>query len=243
MAPIGFVADPRARAVGSGRQRPGAIYVDGTGKRFCNESNSYVEVGKAMYANKAVPCWQIFDEGYLRRYVSGANPFAERSLPEGVIESGGVVRGETIADLARQIDVPLKHWSKRFGASTSSRPKASIRTSARPVGVQHLPGRSRVQTQRRAWGRSIDGPVLRRPRCSLPTSARAGVITNEHAQVIGKNDQVIDGPVRDGQHHRDRDGPNLSRAPAAASPTRWCSAMSPRATQRVADSAVCPRPR
>jgi 3-oxosteroid 1-dehydrogenase len=63
--PTVFVADPRARSVGSGRQRPGAIYVDPTGKRFCNESNSYVEVGKAMYANKAVPCWQVFDEGYL----------------------------------------------------------------------------------------------------------------------------------------------------------------------------------
>ena len=65
--------------LGSGRQRPGAIYVDGTGRRFCNESNSYVEVGKAMYANKAVPCWQVFDEGYVGRYVSGANPFKKRT--------------------------------------------------------------------------------------------------------------------------------------------------------------------
>ncbi len=72
-----FIADPGAASLGSGRQRPGAIYVDGTGKRFCNESNSYVEVGKAMYANKAVPCWQVFDEGYVGRYVSGANPFEE----------------------------------------------------------------------------------------------------------------------------------------------------------------------
>ena len=70
--PMVFLADPSARPLGSGRQRPGAIYVDGTGKRFCNESNSYVEVGKAMYANKAVPCWQVFDEGYVDRYVSRA---------------------------------------------------------------------------------------------------------------------------------------------------------------------------
>ena len=41
--------------------RPGSartIYVDAAGRRFVNESNSYMEVGKAMYANKrAVPCW------------------------------------------------------------------------------------------------------------------------------------------------------------------------------------------
>ena len=63
--PSVFIADggPAAKSLGSGRQRPGAIYVDSTGRRFCNESNSYVEVGKAMYANKAVPCWMVFDEG------------------------------------------------------------------------------------------------------------------------------------------------------------------------------------
>ncbi len=63
-----FIADGGAAAkkLGSGRQRPGAIYVDSTGRRFCNESNSYVEVGKAMYANKAVPCWHDLRRG-LRR--------------------------------------------------------------------------------------------------------------------------------------------------------------------------------
>ncbi len=86
--PMVFIADPGAASLGSGRQRPGAIYVDNTGKRFCNESNSYVEVGKAMYANKAVPCWQVFDEGYVRRYVSGANPLKKRSLSESVDRTG-----------------------------------------------------------------------------------------------------------------------------------------------------------
>src|SRR6185437_7469646 len=99
---------PAAKSLGSGRQRPGAIYVDSSGKRFCNESNSYVEVGKAMYANKAVPCWQVFDEGYVRRYVSGANPLQKRRLPKEVIETGAIVRGDTLADLARQIDVPAE---------------------------------------------------------------------------------------------------------------------------------------
>ena len=60
-----------------------------------------------MYANKAVPCWMIFDEGYVRRYVAGANPLKRnRSCPPELIESGAVKRGDTIGDLARQIDVP-----------------------------------------------------------------------------------------------------------------------------------------
>ncbi len=172
--PSVFVADPRARAIGPARQRPGAIYVDGTGKRFCNESNSYVEVGKAMYANKAVPCWQIFDEGYVGRYVSGANPFQKRTIPdEAVIEQGAVKRADTIGELARQIDVPpkaLEETVQRFNefAATGPRPRLRPRT----VGVQHLPGRSGTQAQRRARAYR-SGAVLRDPGCSRPTSALA----------------------------------------------------------------------
>ncbi|OOK77102.1 3-oxosteroid 1-dehydrogenase [Mycobacterium kansasii] len=94
-----------AASLGSGRQRPGAIYVDSSGRRFCNESNSYVEVGKAMYAAKAVPCWMVFDHGYVRRYVTGTKPF-DRRLPPDFVDSGAVQRGDTIADLARRIGVP-----------------------------------------------------------------------------------------------------------------------------------------
>lgn len=116
--PSVFIVDGGAVAgsLGVGRQRPGAIFVDSTGRRFCNESNSYVEVGKAMYANKAVPCWMVFDHGYVRRYVAGANPL-KRRLPAELIERGAVQRGDTIDDLARQMEVPadgLAHTIERF---------------------------------------------------------------------------------------------------------------------------------
>src|SRR5258705_5171173 len=82
--PSVFIADGgnAAKSLGSGRQRPGAIYVDSTGRRVCNETNSYVEVGKAMYANKAGPCRVVFDVGCLSRYVSGANPLKKHRLPD-----------------------------------------------------------------------------------------------------------------------------------------------------------------
>ena len=67
--------------------------------------------------NKAVPCWQVFDEGYVRRYVSGANPLKKRTIPDALIEQGAVKRADTIAELARQIEVPaeaLEYTVKRF---------------------------------------------------------------------------------------------------------------------------------
>jgi 3-oxosteroid 1-dehydrogenase len=191
--PSVFVADPRARAVGSGRQRPGAIYVDRTGKRFCNESNSYVEVGKAMYANKAVPCWQIFDEGYLRRYVSSANPFAKRGLPEEVIETGAVLRGETIADLARQIDVPaeaLEQTVKRFNefAAKGLDPDFGRGQSAYNICLGD-PG----YKPNAALGPLDRAPFYAARVFPADVGTCGGVITNEHAQVLDEQDRVIEG--------------------------------------------------
>ena len=191
--PTVFVADPRARSIGSGRQRPGAIYVDGTGRRFCNESNSYVEVGKAMYANKAVPCWQVFDEGYLGRYVSGANPFQKRTLPEELIEQGSVKRAATIGELARQIDVPaeaLEQTVQRFNefAAKGLDPDFGRGQSAYNICLGD-PG----YKPNAALGPIDRAPFYATQVFPADVGTCGGVITNEHAQVLDENDQVIEG--------------------------------------------------
>lgn len=191
--PMVFITDPGAASLGVGRQRPGAIYVDSTGRRFCNESNSYVEVGKAMYANKAVPCWQIFDEGYVRRYVSGANPLKRRRLPEALIEQGAIKRADTIGGLAAQIDVPadeLEQTVRRFNEFAAK-------------GLDPDFGRGQS-----AYNDCLGDPGYRPnaavgPLDSAPCYATrvfpadvgtcGGVITNEHAQVLDENDCVIEG--------------------------------------------------
>jgi 3-oxosteroid 1-dehydrogenase len=193
--PSVFIADggPAAKSLGSGRQRPGAIYIDSTGRRFCNESNSYVEVGKAMYANKAVPCWMIFDEGYVSRYVSGANPLKKRRLPEALIERGAVLRGDTIGDLARQIDVPpgeLAHTIQRFNDF-----------AAKGLDPDFGRGQSAYNDCLGDPGyrpNAAIGPLDRAPYYAtrvLPADVGTcgGVITNEHAQVLDEQDQVIEG--------------------------------------------------
>jgi 3-oxosteroid 1-dehydrogenase len=191
--PMVFIADPRAVSVGSGRQRPGAIYVDGTGRRFCNESNSYVEVGKAMYANKAVPCWQIFDDGYVGRYVSGANPFKKRRLPEALIDEGVIKRGDTIADLAREIDVPadeLERTLRRFNGF-----------AARGLDPDFGRGQSAYNDCLGDPGHEPNaalGPLDRAPFYATrvfpgDVGTCGGLITNENAQVLDEHDRVIAG--------------------------------------------------
>jgi 3-oxosteroid 1-dehydrogenase len=193
--PSVFIADggDAARALGSGRQRPGAIYVDGTGRRFCNESNSYVEVGKAMYANKAVPCWMVFDEGYIHRYVSGANPFKKRSLPEELIERGAVLRGNTIADLARQMEVPagaLAQTVQRFNgfAAKGLDPDFGRGQSA----YNDCLGDPGYRTNA-ALGPLDRAPYYATKVVPADVGTCGGLIANEYAQVLDENDHVIEG--------------------------------------------------
>jgi 3-oxosteroid 1-dehydrogenase len=84
------------------RQRPRTIYVDAAGRRFCNESNSYMEVGKAMYernkTSRAVPCWLIFDDRYRKRYAHvRSHP---GYFPKEMLESGKLKKAATLAELA-----------------------------------------------------------------------------------------------------------------------------------------------
>lgn len=194
--PSVFIANGGAVAasLGSGRQRPGAIYVDPSGRRFCNESNSYVEVGKAMYANKAVPCWMIFDEGYVRRYVTSANPLKRNQpLPPELIESGAVKRAATIAELAGEIGLPadeLARTIQRFN-----------RFAAKGLDPDFGRGQSAYNDCLGDPGyrpNAAIGPLDTAPYYAtrvLPSDVGTcgGVITNEHAQVLDQRDRVIEG--------------------------------------------------
>lgn len=98
-------------ALSQARQWAHTILVNQRGMRFCNESNSYVEVGRAMYANDAAPAWLVFDDQYRRNVVwSSGLPVIKEwrtalpgKMPEKWISEGWMRRASTIEDLARQI--------------------------------------------------------------------------------------------------------------------------------------------
>jgi len=68
--------EPSARALFAERAFPGAIVVDGLGKRFFNEAAPYLEFGDAMYRNhqktgKSIPAWVVFDAHFRHEYAMG----------------------------------------------------------------------------------------------------------------------------------------------------------------------------
>ncbi|MTD15188.1 FAD-binding protein [Nakamurella sp. YIM 132087] len=90
------------------RNRPNTIMVDAAGRRFVNESNSYVEVGKAMFARNrtstAVPAWLVFDEHYRRRYAHRRSLLVGR-LPKEWLSSGLLVQASSLEELASKCGI------------------------------------------------------------------------------------------------------------------------------------------
>jgi 3-oxosteroid 1-dehydrogenase len=94
----------------SERNSPGSIIVNMSAKRFMNESMPYVEACHHMYGGQYgqgegpgenVPAWLIFDQQYRDRYIfAGLQP--GQRIPKKWLESGVVVKAETLAELAEQ---------------------------------------------------------------------------------------------------------------------------------------------
>jgi 3-oxosteroid 1-dehydrogenase len=177
------------------RQRPRTIYVDAGGRRFVNESNSYMEVGKAMYerdkTSRAVPCWLIFDDRYRKRYAHVRS--SPGRFPRQVLESGRLKQAWTLADLARMcgIDgVGLTETVERFNRDAEK-------------GVDPDFGRGES-----AYNRTMGDPNPRVHPCLGPIDEApfyavevvpgdigtcGGLVTDEHARVLGEGDDPIPG--------------------------------------------------
>jgi 3-oxosteroid 1-dehydrogenase len=177
------------------RQRPRTIYVDAAGRRFVNESNSYMEVGKAMYerdkTSRAVPCWLIFDDRYRKRYAHQRS--RPGRFPRKLFESGMLKQAWTLEDLARLCAIDpagLSETVELFNENARN-------------GVDPEYGRGES-----AYNRALGDPNHRVHPCLGPIDEPpyyavevvpgdigtcGGVLTDEHARVIGPDDRPIAG--------------------------------------------------
>jgi 3-oxosteroid 1-dehydrogenase len=98
----------------SERNSPGSIIVNMSGNRFMNESMPYVEACHHMYGGKYgqgagpgenIPAWLVFDQQYRDRYIfAGLQP--GQRIPRKWLESGVILRADTLEALAEHIGLP-----------------------------------------------------------------------------------------------------------------------------------------
>lgn len=103
----------------SERNSPGSIIVNMSGKRFMNESMPYVEACHHMYGGQYgqgpgpgenIPAWLIFDQQYRDRYIfAGLQP--GQRIPSKWLESGVIVKADTLAELAEKTGLPADQFT------------------------------------------------------------------------------------------------------------------------------------
>ncbi|GLY16828.1 3-ketosteroid-delta-1-dehydrogenase [Kineosporia rhizophila] len=103
VAPVG---DAAPQILLAERSLPGSLMVDGTGRRFVNESCDYMTFGQATLAQarrdgELPTMWLVFDEKYRSSYVLAGAVFPRAPLPRSWYEAGIAHRANTPAELAQ----------------------------------------------------------------------------------------------------------------------------------------------
>ncbi|MGV9862306.1 FAD-dependent oxidoreductase [Rhodococcus koreensis] len=188
-------------ALSQARQWAHTILVNKHGKRFCNESNSYVEVGRAMYANDAAPAWLIFDDNYRRNVVWSPGLPALKDwrtalpgkMPERWIAEGWMRRADTVEALARQIGLDPQVLTETVSEynmdAERGRDPQFGRGESQYNKVLGDPGHKANP----AVGPLNTGPYYATEIYPGDVGTAGGVVTNEHAQVLDESNAPIPG--------------------------------------------------
>jgi 3-oxosteroid 1-dehydrogenase len=179
------------------RSYPHSIMVNSAGRRFTNEAGPYVDVVHAMIeANeqgaRSIPSFLIMDACYRNRYVLTTLP-PGWTPKESVGEEGFLQKADTLGELARKTGVDpagLMETIRRFNAY--------VREGRDPEF-----GRGDS-----AYDRFYSDPTVK-PNCCLGTIAKppfysmqiwpgdigtkGGLVTNENAQVLTVDGEIIEG--------------------------------------------------
>lgn len=179
------------------RPKPGLIAVNGHGRRFVNEADSYQDFGCAMLDSdpleKAIPAWLVCDRSFVRDYGLGViHPVWQQV---GYFEKiGYVVSAPTIAELARKIGLD----GQAVGEAVSQHNQAAL------TGVDEAFGKGSKAINRRDGDPEHPGPNMclgpiekppfyAVPVYPAPIGSSTGLRTNADGQVLDEHAVPIGG--------------------------------------------------
>ncbi|MCB1689960.1 MAG: FAD-binding protein [Halioglobus sp.] len=187
---------PRPVIVHGDMAKPHSIVVDQAGVRYMRESNSYVEVGKAMLqhnnASPAVPSWLVMDSQYLNTYML-AGTMPGKKKPKAWHEENFLHQGNTVEELATACSMDpstLKASVERFnGFVRNGRDEDFQRgdhTYDRWLG-------DRLNETSPTLGAIEEGPFFAIPVYPGDVSTFGGLVTDVNARVLREDGSVIPG--------------------------------------------------
>ena len=178
------------------RSLPYSMIVDSSGKRFMNESQSYVACGKQQYArNKevpAIPAYLILDSRHRKYYVLGTSMFP-RITPKSAYKEGFITRADSLPELARKMGIDeagLVATAKRFSEFARKGKDEDFHRGDSAY--------DRFYSDPRVKPNPNLGPIDTPPFYALKIwpgdlGTMGGLLIDEHARVLRKDGSVIRG--------------------------------------------------
>ncbi len=177
------------------RGKPGVIAVDRSGRRFVNESNSYHDIGQAMFANGVAEGNRFFfvcDRAFVwKRGLGMIRPF--RPSIGSYVKSGYITVADTLEDLAAKIGVDPAGL-----AATVAKNNESATTGVDPEFKRGVDPFNRMLGDPSVQPNPNLGPIAKPPFVALEMHSSTlgtciGLATNAEAQVLDGSGAPIDG--------------------------------------------------
>lgn len=179
----------------SERSLPFGFVVDSSGKRFMNESASYVDCGHLQYErNKivpAIPAFLIFDSRHRSHYLFGT--MMPHSTPKEALESGLMIKADSLEDLARACNIDSAGL-----LSTATRFKGFCETGKDEDFHRGDSAYDRFYSDPRVKPNPNLGSVERPPFYAVKVwpgdlGTKGGLLTDQYARVLREDGSVIKG--------------------------------------------------
>jgi succinate dehydrogenase/fumarate reductase flavoprotein subunit len=176
------------------RAKPGMITVNQAGERFVNESTSYHLFALGMQAaHQAVPAFLISDAKALRRYGMGmVRPGGKGLTP--FLADGYLTEGATLSALAQKLGIAAEGLMQSV-ANNNAFAQTGVDTQFQrgKTAYQHNIGDATAGGLNPNLGEMSEGPYYAVKLYPGDIGAAQGLRTNEHAQVLNAQGQVIAG--------------------------------------------------
>lgn len=179
------------------RSKPGTVCVDGTGRRFVNESLSYHLFARAMFeAHKTrptIPCFIVTDAAGLKRYGLGMVRMGG-SDPTPYLEDGYLTEAATIADLAGKLGMDpaiLEATIAHMNAAAESGEDDQFQRGT--TAYQRHNGDASAGTANPTLGPIRTAPFYAVRLYPGDIGAATGLVVDEQARVLGEGGHPIAG--------------------------------------------------
>ncbi|KAI1856380.1 hypothetical protein JX265_011627 [Neoarthrinium moseri] len=101
------------------RTKPGSVIVGQDGRRFANEAEPYQEFVNTMHQRGITKAFMIGDSRFLKAYGMGmALPWP--MSPRALIRDGYLLRAESVEELSRKLQIPLKSLRETLDSCTKN---------------------------------------------------------------------------------------------------------------------------